>query len=129
MKSMLALGLTLALTLTAAGNLALADEIVAQTTDTTAGGAFGVGTGVMLGGAAGGPLGALVGAGVGLFIGKGLQTASGLEERAYEVRDSAGENAVVRSPTAEFSIGQQVRRRGNRLHAANDHAGISPQQR
>lgn len=122
MKSMLALGLTLALT--AAGNLAIADEIVAETTDTTAGGAFGVGTGVMLGGAAGGPLGALVGAGLGLFVGKGLQAASGLEERAYEVRGAEGESAVVRSPTAEFAIGQQVERRGSRLHATNT-AGAS----
>nr|WP_090276489.1 hypothetical protein [Halopseudomonas litoralis] len=110
---------SLTLVLTAAGNAARADEIVAETTDTTAGGALGVGTGVMLGGAAGGPLGALVGAGIGLLVGKGLQSAGGLEERAYEVRGTDGENAVVRSPTTEFAIGQQVERRGSQLHAAN----------
>lgn len=116
MKSMITFGLTLALSV--AGNLALADEIVAEASDTTAGGALGVSTGGMLGGAAGGPLGALVGAGVGLFVGKGIQTASGLEERAYEVRDAKGELRVVRSPTAQFAIGQQVERQGARLQAA-----------
>lgn len=117
MKSIITLALTLALT--AGGHLALADEIVDETTDTTAGGALGVSTGLMLGGAAGGPLGALVGAGVGLFVGQGLQTASGLEERAYAVRDANGAERVVRSPGAEFAIGQQVERRGARLQAAS----------
>ncbi|EZQ19622.1 hypothetical protein [Halopseudomonas bauzanensis] len=117
MKSLITFGLTLALT--AAASLAAADEIVGETTDTTAGGALGVSTGVMLGGAAGGPLGALVGAGVGLFVGKGIQTASGLEERAYAVRDTAGAVREVRSPAAQFAVGQRVERRGARLQAVN----------
>jgi len=96
---------------------AMADEVVAQAADTTAGAGLGVSTGLMVGGAAGGPLGALVGAGVGLFAGKFVQQASGLEERAYQVRSEEGEISQVRSPRAEFSIGQQVERRGNRLYA------------
>ncbi len=84
--------------------------------DTTAGASFGVGTGVLVGGAAGGPLGALVGAGIGFFAGSEVQKASGLEERAYKVRNSAGEEQTVRSPRQEFAIGQQVDVSGRRLH-------------
>src|SRR5690606_35911610 len=118
MKSVISFGLTLALF--AASHAAQADEIVAQTTDATAGGALGLSTGVMLGGAAGGPLGALVGAGVGLFMGKGVQAASGLEERAYVVRDNSGAERVVRSPNATFAVGQQVGRQGARLRAIDN---------
>lgn len=95
----------------------LADEVIAETGDTTAGAGLGATTGVMIGGAAGGPLGALVGAGAGWLLGKTAQQASGLEERAYEVRTVQGDIRSVRSPKAEFSIGQQVERRGNRLYA------------
>lgn len=96
---------------------AIADEVIAEAADSTAGGALGATTGVMFGGAAGGPLGALAGAGVGWLLGKTAQQASGLEERAYAVRTPEGETRVVRSPKAEFSIGEQVERRGNRLYA------------
>lgn len=95
----------------------IADEVVAEATDTTAGAALGVSTGLMIGGAAGGPLGALAGAGAGLLAGKLVQQTSGLEERAYWVRTEQGDTALVRSPNAEFSIGQRVERRGNRLYA------------
>lgn len=94
-----------------------ADEVLSKTGDTTAGAAFGVGTGVLVGGAAGGPLGALIGAGIGLLGGREVQKASGLEERAYTVRSSAGEERVVRSPREEFAVGQQVDVKGRRLHA------------
>lgn len=113
-------GMTLGALMMVAGlfsSTLMADEIVAEVADTTAGAAFGAGTGVMLGAAAGGPLGALVGAGVGALAGKFTQQASGLEERAYAVRTDQGEAARVRSPNAEFSVGQQVERRGNRLYA------------
>lgn len=104
--------------LVASGSLsAVADEVLAEAADSTAGGALGATTGVMLGGAAGGPLGALAGAGVGWLLGKTAQQASGLEERAYAVRTVEGDTRVVRSPNAEFSIGEQVERRGNRLYA------------
>lgn len=94
-----------------------AEEVVSQTGDTTAGAAFGAGTGVLIGGAAGGPLGALVGAGIGLLGGREIQKASGLEDRAYKVRNNAGEEQIVRSPTEEFAIGQQVEVKGRRLHS------------
>ena len=95
---------------------AQADEVVSQTGDATAGAAFGAGTGVLVGGAVGGPLGALVGAGIGLFAGSEVQKAGGLEERAYRVRNGAGEEQTVRSPRKEFAIGQQVEVSGRRLH-------------
>lgn len=95
---------------------ATAEEVLSQTEDTTAGAAFGAGTGVLIGGAAGGPLGALIGAAVGIFGGREVQKATGLEERAYTIRRNTGEERVVRSPHKEFAIGQQVEFRGNRLH-------------
>ena len=94
-----------------------ADEVLAEAADSTAGAALGATTGVMLGGAAGGPLGALAGAGMGWLLGKTAQQASGLEERAYTVRTAEGETRMVRSPNAQFSVGEQVKRRGNRLYA------------
>lgn len=104
--------------LVASGSLSVAaDEVLAETADSTAGAALGATTGVMLGGAAGGPLGALAGAGVGWLLGRTAQQATGLEERAYAVRTAEGDTRVVRSPNAEFSIGEQVERRGNRLYA------------
>lgn len=96
-----------------------ADEVLHQTGDTTAGAAFGAGTGVLIGGAAGGPLGALIGAGVGLLGGREVQKAGGLEERAYTVRSSTGEEREVRSPREEFAVGQQVNVKGGRLHAVS----------
>ncbi|AWM95183.1 hypothetical protein DJ564_17540 [Pseudomonas sp. 31-12] len=98
---------------------ASADEVLSQADDTTAGAAFGAGTGVLIGGAAGGPLGALIGAGLGLLGGREVQKATGLEERAYTVRSNTGEERVVRSPREEFAIGQQVDVRGRRLHATS----------
>lgn len=94
-----------------------AEEVLSQTGDTTAGAAFGAGTGVLIGGAAGGPLGALIGAGLGMQGGREVQKVSGLEERAYTVRSHTGEEQVVRSPREEFAIGQQVDVKGRRLHA------------
>lgn len=88
-----------------------------QTGGTTTGAGFGAGTGMLVGGAVGGPVGALLGAGIGLLVGHGVQTASGLEELAYKVRSSTGEDQVVRSPGEEFAIGQQVEVSGRRLHA------------
>lgn len=101
-------------------SLVQADEVVSETSDTTAGGAVGVLTGVMVGGAAGGPIGALVGAGVGLFAGKGVQEGSGLEGRAYVVRNEKGEEKVVRSPNSEFEAGEKVVIEGGRLHAPDE---------
>lgn len=109
--------LLVALLVALSGASAMADEVVAEAADTTAGAGLGATTGVMLGGAAGGPLGALVGAGAGWLLGKTAQQASGLQERAYAVRNAEGQTHVVRSPKAEFNIGQQVERRGNRLYA------------
>lgn len=96
---------------------ALSDEVIAEAEDTTAGASLGATTGIMIGGAAGGPLGALIGAGAGLLLGKTAQQIGGLEERAYQVRTAQGDTRVVRSPNAEFSIGQQVELQGNRLYA------------
>ncbi|MDX9686237.1 hypothetical protein [Halopseudomonas formosensis] len=96
---------------------AMAEQVVAEVGDTTVGAGLGVSTGLMVGGAAGGPLGALVGAGAGLWLGRTAQQAGGLEERAYQVRDGMGELDIVRSPTAQFAVGDRVDRRGNRLYA------------
>ncbi|WP_229775594.1 hypothetical protein [Pseudomonas laurentiana] len=46
-----------------------------------------------------------------------MQSATGLEGRAYKVRSSAGEERVVRSPSEEFAIGQQVEVSGRRPYA------------
>lgn len=99
-------------------NAAIADEVISQEGDTTAGSGFGAGTGLLVGGAAGGPLGALLGAGIGLFAGSAVQSATGLQEHAYKVRDSAGKEQVVRSPQEDFAIGQQVEVSGIRLRDA-----------
>lgn len=116
MKNLSVLTVIVGLSLFSAGTTR-ADEVLSQTGDTTAGAAFGAGTGVLIGGAVGGPLGALIGAGLGLLGGREVQTASGLEERAYTVRSNTGEEQVVRSPREEFAIGQQVSVKGRRLHA------------
>ncbi len=116
MKYLNALAVSIGLGLFGAG-VAQADEVLSQTGDTTTGAGFGAGAGSSVGGAAGGPIGALLGAGIGLLVGHGVQTASGLEERAYRVRSSTGEEQVVRSPREEFAVGQQVEIIGRRLHA------------
>lgn len=99
---------------------AIADQVISQEGDTTAGSGFGAGTGLLVGGAAGGPIGALVGAGIGLFVGSGVQSAAGLEENAYKVRDSSGKEQVVRSPSDTFAIGQQVEVSGIRLRPVTE---------
>ena len=73
---------------------AMVEPVVAEVGDTTVGSGLGLSTGLMLGGAAG-----------------------GLEERTCQVRDGKGERDIVRSPTAQFAIGDQIERCGNRLYA------------
>jgi outer membrane lipoprotein SlyB len=92
----------------------MADKVVREVPDTTAGKGVGVVTGLMLG-AVGGPLGALIGASAGFFAGSSIQEAAGLTETAYEVKDAQGEIRAVRSPNARFEPGQQVIRKGPRL--------------
>lgn len=92
----------------------MADQVVREVPDTTAGKAVGVVTGLMVG-AVGGPVGALIGAGAGFFAGSSVQEATGLTETAYEVKDTQGEISTVRSPNARFEPGQQVTRKGPRL--------------
>ncbi|MFU2328910.1 hypothetical protein D3C81_351460 [compost metagenome] len=94
--------------------LCMADQVVREVPDTTAGKGFGALTGLMVG-AVGGPVGALVGAGAGFFAGSSVQEAAGLTETAYEVKDTQGEISTVRSPNARFEPGQQVTRKGARL--------------
>ena len=72
---------------------------------------------MLVGGAVGGPVGALLGAGAGLFIGSGVQSATGQQGHAYKVRDSAGEVQTVRSPNETFVVGQQVEVTGIRLRS------------
>lgn len=92
----------------------MADQVVREVPDTTAGKGAGVVTGLMVG-AVGGPIGALIGAGAGFFAGSAVQEAAGLTETAYEVKDAQGEISTVRSPNARFEPGQQVTRKGPRL--------------
>lgn len=92
-----------------------ADEVVAVQRDNTAGAVYGGLSGLLVGGAAGGPIGALVGGGLGLFAGRTVQDASGLSQTGYRVKTATGE-VDVRSPNAEFSVGQQVRRENGRLY-------------
>jgi len=94
--------------------LSMADQVVREVPDTTAGKGYGALTGLMVG-AVGGPVGALVGAGAGFFAGGSVQQATGLSETAYEVKDAQGEISTVRSPNAHFEVGQQVTRQGLRL--------------
>jgi len=94
--------------------LCMAEQVVREVPDTTAGKGFGALTGLMVG-AVGGPVGALVGAGAGFFAGSSVQEATGLTETAYEIKDAQGEVSTVRSPNARFEPGQQVTRKGARL--------------
>ncbi|HEF4761206.1 TPA: hypothetical protein SAN82_003659 [Pseudomonas putida] len=94
--------------------LCMADQVVREVPDTTAGKGYGVLTGLMVG-AVGGPAGALVGAGVGFFAGGSIQQATGHTDTAYEVKDAQGEISTVRSPNAHFEPGQQVMHQGSRL--------------
>lgn len=94
--------------------LCMADQVVREVPDTTAGKGFGALTGLMVG-AVGGPVGALIGAGAGFFAGGAVQESAGLTETAYEVKDSQGEISTVRSPNARFEPGQSVTRKGPRL--------------
>jgi outer membrane lipoprotein SlyB len=96
--------------------LCMADQVVREVPDTTAGKGAGVVTGLMVG-AVGGPIGALIGAGAGFFAGSSVQEAAGLTETAYEVKDAQGEVSTVRSPNARFEPGQQVTRKGSRLQS------------
>jgi len=96
---------------------ALADEIVSEVPDNTVGGGFGAGSGVLLGGALGGPIGALVGAGIGALGGAEAQEVTGSSGHAYVVRDAQGHERTLRSPNAEFRVGQQVSVSGDRLKA------------
>ncbi|NUU35525.1 hypothetical protein [Pseudomonas sp. C2B4] len=99
--------------------LCLADRVIREVPDTTAGKGFGALTGMMAG-AAGGPIGAFIGAGVGFFAGSSVQEAVGKTETAYEVKDALGEISTVRSPNARFEIGQEVTRKGTRLVASEE---------
>jgi hypothetical protein len=94
--------------------LCMADQVVREVSDTSAGKGYGALTGLMVG-AVGGPVGALVGAGAGFFAGGSVQQAAGLSQTAYEVKDTQGEISTVRSPNAHFEPGQQVTRQGPRL--------------
>jgi hypothetical protein len=98
--------------------LSMADQIVREVRDTTAGEGFGVGTGLMVG-AVGGPVGALVGAGIGFFAGSSVQQAIGKTETAYEVKDAQGGISTVRSSNTSFVVGQEVTRKGARLVQAH----------
>jgi len=94
----------------------MADQVIREVPETTAGKGYGALTGMMAG-AAGGPLGALAGAGVCFFIGSSVQKVSGLSGTAYEIENSQGERSTVRSPNARFTVGQQVTQKGSRLVA------------
>ncbi|CAD5110495.1 hypothetical protein [Zestomonas carbonaria] len=98
-----------------ASQVALADQVIREVPDTTAGKGVGALSGLMLGAAAGGPIGGLVGAGAGFWLGGSAQQAGGLDERAYEVENDVGERSVVRSPNARFSAGEAVTRKGTRI--------------
>lgn len=94
---------------------AVADQVIREVPDTTAGKGVGALSGLMLGAAAGGPAGAIAGAGAGFFLGGATQKSTGLSERAYEVESASGERHTVRSPNASFAPGQTVTRSGSRI--------------
>src|SRR5690554_4249692 len=85
---------------------AMAEQVVAEVGDTTVGAGLGVSTGLMVGGAAGGPLGALGGAGAGLWLGRTVQQAGGLEERAQRTTGSAADHqpGAHAQPSADCGI-------------------------
>lgn len=95
----------------------MADQVIREVRETTAGKGYGALTGMMVGAATGGPLGALAGAGAGFWLGSSVQKASGLSGTAYEVENSQGERNTVRSPNSRFTVGQQVTQQGSRLVA------------
>lgn len=113
MKAFPVLALTLTLLATP---FALADTVIREVPENTAGRGYGALSGIMLGAAAGGPIGALAGAGAGFLFGGALQRQMGLSGRAYEIEDEQGVRSVVRSPKGQFSPGQSVTRRGSRLY-------------
>ncbi|MCY1433486.1 hypothetical protein D9M71_495160 [compost metagenome] len=98
---------------------ASADQVVAEKADNTVGAGFGGGIGLLIGGGLGGPFGALLGAGVGALAGSAGQEATGLSQNAYVVKAADGSESTVRSPNAEFQVGQAVEKDGIRLRAAN----------
>jgi len=94
---------------------AIAAEVLSELPDQTAGRWAGGFTGLLVGGAAGGPIGAVAGAVVGAFTGSGVQSASGLSERAYQVKTDDGQQQVVRSPNEHFEPGDKVELKGARI--------------
>ncbi|MDQ0740304.1 hypothetical protein [Pseudomonas sp. W4I3] len=97
-------------------SIALADEVVREVPDNTAGRGYGALSGLMVG-AVGGPIGAIAGAAAGFWIGHSVQQTAGLSDTAYEIKDAQGELKIVRSPNARFAVGQQVQMEGIRLVA------------
>ncbi len=94
-----------------------AAEVVRESVDHTAGGAFGGLSGLIIGGAAsGGPVGALLGGVVGILAGKFVQEKAGMGERAYDVSTDDGRMLKIRSPNKVFEPGDEVLVEGNRLH-------------
>lgn len=100
--------------------LTLADQVIREVPETTAGKGYGALTGLMVGAAAGGPIGAIAGAGAGFWMGGTVQEASDLSGTAYEIENSQGERSIVRSPNARFTPGQKVAQKGARLVAQPD---------
>lgn len=99
----------------AATAVAASAEVVKQPVHDNVGGTiYGGMTGMMIG-ATGGPLGALVGAGIGMFVGKNVQEATGLSQRAYIVEQDNGRQVVVRSPNYAFAPNDRVRLVSDRL--------------
>lgn len=95
---------------------ASADTVLEEVPDTLPGKSFGTLSGFMVGATAG-PLGAIVGAGIGLLGGELLQTATGLNGRAYRIARDDGSQVVIRSPGQTWSEGDKVEIVRNRLVA------------
>ena len=79
--------------------LTMADQVIREVPETTAGKGYGALTGLMIGAAAG-PIGAIAGAGAGFWMGGTVQEASDLSGTAYEIESSP----MPASPLARRSL-------------------------
>ena len=86
----------------------MADKVVDQSADNTAGKALGGWSAFVIGGAAGGPVGAIVAGLAGTWAGGEIQSASESSGNTYQIKKTNGEVVQLRSPNHEFAIGDKV---------------------
>mgnify|MGYP007055197815 FL=1 len=92
----------------AVSSFVMADKVVGQSTDKTAGKTLGGFSTFLIGGAAGGPVGAIVAGLAGAWAGGEIQEANNASGNTYQIRKTDGELVDLRSPNHTFAIGDEV---------------------